>query len=138
MTSTAISAQGSTLKVDTSGTPDTIIGNLKTFSGFDGEAGELDVTNLVSTAKEYISGLQDFGSFNVEWDNDYGDAGQGLLRAAQAAGSTKKFLLTLPDGSTAAFDAIVKNAQTISGGVDASITGGATLKISGSVVITAG
>ena len=134
MTSTAISAQGSTLQVDSStpGTADTAIGNLKTFSGLDGEAGELDVTNLSSTAKEYVAALQDFGGFSLEWDNDYSDTGQTLLRTAQAAGASKTFLLTLPDASTVTFVAIVKNAQSISGGVDAAITGGATLKVSGS------
>ena len=133
MPSTAISAQGSTLQVDTitPGTPDTAIGNLKSFTGFDGEAGDIETTNLSSTAKEFIAALQDFGNFNVEWDNDYSDAGQTALRAAQAAAATKTFLLTLPDSSTVTFTANVKNAQAISGSVDAAVTGGANLRITG-------
>lgn len=138
MASTAKSAQGSTMQVesDDPDVADTKIINLKTFSGFDGENSEIDVTNLDSEAKEYVSGLQDFGSFSMEWDVDYSDPGQNIVRAAQATGATKAFLLTLPNGEKAQFLAIVKNAQAINGGVDQTLTGSASLKITGSVDIT--
>jgi len=138
MASTAIDAQGATLEVDVAvpGTPDTAISNIKSFSGFDGEASEIDVTNLDSTAKEYRAGLQDFGSFSLEWNPNYSDAGQNDVRSAQASGDVKTFLLTLPNGSTAEFAGIVKNAQAISGGVDAVVDGSVSIKITGSVTIT--
>lgn len=138
MASTAINAQGATLEVDVAvaGTPDTAISNIKSFSGFDGEASEIDVTNLDSTAKEYRAGLQDFGSFSLEWNPDYSDAGQNNVRSAQASGAVKTFLLTLPNGTTAQFAGIVKNAQAISGGVDAVLDGSVSIKITGSVTIT--
>lgn len=133
MASTAISAQGSTLEIDTTtpGTPDTEIANVKSFSGFDGEAGEIDVTNLSSTAKEFRIGLQDYGSFSMEWDVDFEDAGQNAVRAAQASGAVKTFVLTFPDGSTATFQGLVKNATSLSGGVDQVITGSVSIKITG-------
>lgn len=138
MASTAIAAQGATLEIDVAvaGTPDTAIKNIKSFSGFDGEAGEIDVTNLDSTAKEYRAGLQDFGSFSLEWNPDYADAGQNDMRSAQASGAVKTFLLTLPNGTTAQFAGIVKNASSISGGVDAVLDGSVSIKITGSVTIT--
>lgn len=137
MTSTAITAQGSTLQIDndTPGTADEAISNVVSFSGFDGEASEIDVTNLDSTAKEFLLGLQDFGSFTFEFHPDYTDAGQNALRAAQTSGNVKTFLLTLSDTTTVAFTAYVKNAQAASGGVDAALAGSASLKISGAITI---
>lgn len=130
-----INAQGTTLEVDnlTPGTPDTAVGKIKSYSGFDGEASEIDKTHLGSTAKEFDLGLQDFGTFSVEWQVDYADSGQDLLRAAVASRATKTFLLTFPDSSTATFTGVVKSADRVSGGVDGIVEGGATIKISGSV-----
>lgn len=138
MASTAIQAQGATLKVDNTiqGTADEPVVNVKSFSGFDGEASEIDVTNLSSAAKEYRAGLQDFGSFSLEWNPDYADAGQNAVRAAQASGAVKTFLLTLPNGTTAEFQGIVKNASSISGGVDAVLDGSVSIKVTGDVTIT--
>lgn len=139
MASTAINAQGATLEVETStpGTADTAIANLKSFSGFDQEASEIDITNLSSTAKEKRAGLQDFGSFQVEFHPDYTDVGQSKMRSLQADGDTAAFMLTLPNGDTVGFDAVVKNAQRMSGGVDAVVEGGAVLAVSGLPVFTA-
>ena len=64
----------------------TTVNNLKTFSGFDGQAGEIDVTNCASTAKEFRLGLTDPGHFQIELDQDLGDAGQLAMRAAQVSG----------------------------------------------------
>lgn len=136
MASTAIDAQGSTLKIDnaTPGTADVAIENIKSFSGFDGEKTEIDVTNLDSTAKEYRLGLQDYGSFSFEWNPSYSATGQNVVRAA---GSTvKTFKLTLPNGTTADFQGIVKNGTAITGGVDNVIDGSVTIRITGAVTIT--
>jgi hypothetical protein len=135
MPSTAISAQGSTLEIDVAvaGTPDTEIGNLYQFSGFDGEASELDVSNLKSPAKEFRLGLKDNGAFTVEYHPDYDDAGQNDLRAADISGDLKRIKLTLPNGKVFLFSAFVKNASGIAGGVDGVVTGGASLKISGAI-----
>lgn len=130
-----INAQGSTLEIDdvTPGTPDVDIGKIKTYSGFDGEASEIDKTHMASTAKEFDLGLQDFGSFTVNWFVDYADSGQDKVRAAAASRATKTFKLTFPDASTATFSGVVKNADRVDGAVDGVVEGGATIKISGSV-----
>ena len=116
-------------------TPTTLTGinNLKSFSGFDGQASELDRTNLSSTAKEFILGLVDYGQFNVDLDYDYADAGQAALLAALASGAVKTFKLTLPDTHTATFTAYVKRLPT-AGGVDQVVKrSGVTLRITGAV-----
>lgn len=135
MSSTAISAQGTTIKVDdaTPGTPDVVINNVVSFSGFDGEASEIDITNLLSTAKEYAVGLKDFGAFSLEIHPDFDDPGQNVLRTA--GNSTKTIEIGLPNGKTATFACLVKNADSLNGGVDAVLTGTVALKISGPVTV---
>lgn len=111
----------------------TEIANLKTFKGFDGQANEIDKTNLSSKAKEYMLGLQDFGHFTFDVDKDFNDPGQLACSAAKRAGSLKSFKLTLPNGTTATFDAYVKN-DPLDGGVDQLLaTTGVSLRISGDV-----
>ena len=138
MASTAITAQGSVLKIDiaTPGTADIAIANIISFSGFDGEASELDITNLSSTAKEKLAGLQDFGNFSFEMHPEYGDAGQDELRASQADGSLKTFELTLSDSTVIDFTGVVRNAQAITGGVDAPLAGSVSISVSGNITIT--
>ena len=111
----------------------TQINNLKSFSGFDGQASEIDRTNLLSTAKEIMLGLVDFGQMQIDVDYSFADAGQAALLAAQASGALKTFKLTLPDSHTASFSAFVKKLPS-TGGVD-KIVGrtGIILRLSGSV-----
>ncbi|MFD1556032.1 phage tail tube protein [Paraburkholderia silviterrae] len=111
----------------------TLINNLKSFKGFDGQANEIDKTNLSSTAKEYMLGLQDFGHFTFDVDKDFNDPGQVACSAAKRAGSLKNFKLTLPNGKTATWAAYVKN-DPLDGGVDQLLTTtGVSLRISGDV-----
>jgi hypothetical protein len=133
MASTAISAQLSTLTIDA-----TPIGNFLSWQGFDGEAVEVDISNLSSTAKEKMTGLQDSGSFSCEIHTDPSDAGQAALIAAQAASSESAFVLTLKDGTTYTFNASVKNATSLSGGVDQPVAGSVSLAVSGEPVIVPG
>jgi hypothetical protein len=111
----------------------TPIANLKSFKGFDGQANEIDKTNLSSTAKEYMLGLQDFGHFTFDVDKDFNDPGQLACSAAKRAGTLKNFKLTLPNGKTATWAAYVKN-DPLDGGVDQLLaTTGVSLRISGDV-----
>lgn len=136
MASTALDTQGTTLKIDntTPGTADQLIENIKSFSGFDGESTEIEVTNLDSTAKEFRVGLKDNGSFSLEWNPDYSATGQNVVRAA--GNTVKTFELELPNGSTAGFQGLIKNADSISGGVDAVLDGSVSIRINGAVTIT--
>ena len=135
MTSTAISAQGTTFAIDTatSGSPSyTLIKNIKSFTGFDGSNSEIDVTNLSSTAKEYRLGLEDNGQFALELDRDLSDAGQTALLAARDAQTGKQFELTLANGEKATFTGFVKKFS-MAGGVDQVVKGSADIRISGPV-----
>lgn len=135
MASTAISAQGSTISINT-GTSETPvwtpIKNVLSFEGFDGSASEIDVTDLSSTAKEFRLGLTDAGNFNFELNIDRADAGQVAVEAARVSGAVTGFQLELPNGDTATFDTLVKSTP-MSGGVDAVVKGSVQTKITGAV-----
>lgn len=112
----------------------TAVANVKTFTGFDGAASEIDVTNLASLAKEYRLGLTDPGHINFTMDQDLGDAGQLALRSHQASGAIANFKLILPAGTTptAAFTAFVKKI-TSDGGVDQVVKSSVEMRVSGAV-----
>lgn len=135
MTSSAISAQGSTFAINT-GTDAvpvwTKVKNVKSFSGFDGSATELDTTDLDSTAKEHLLGLQDWGSFSIDANIDYADPGQAAMLASKRASTLKKYQLTLPNGWIHTFMASVKSFP-IAGGTDALLTNTIAMTISGDV-----
>lgn len=111
----------------------TQIKEIKTFSGFDGQASEIDITNLDSTAKEFRLGLVDEGGFSFEMNQVNSDTGQAALRASRNAGTIKQYTLTLPNAETATFSAFAKGVPT-AGGVDGVVTSSVSLRISGSVV----
>nr|WP_068832052.1 phage tail tube protein [Polaromonas jejuensis] len=110
----------------------TAVKNIKTFSGFDGTASEIDTTNLDSTAKEFMLGLVDNGQFSMELDNDNADAGQLALRAKRDSGVKSIFKLVLPDASTASFSGYVKK-KSMNGGVDQALKSSVDIRISGAV-----
>jgi hypothetical protein len=135
MASTAITAQGSALSIGATPTP---IENVTSFSGFDGQSAEIDVTNLASTSKEFLAGLTDPGAFSFEFHPNFLTAtvGQELLRAAAISGALTDFELDLSDGVNIAFKGVVQNALSSSGGVDAALTGSCSLRISGDITIS--
>lgn len=128
-----LDAQGATFTIEDSGGSPVTVGGVVSFQGFDGEASEIDVTTLASTAKESRPGLQDFGAFTLELMRDPSDAGQAELEDSKANQDVRTCVLTLPGGDIATFDAYVKSL-TASGGVDAVVTGSCAMKITGSVV----
>lgn len=106
--------------------------NWKSWNGFDGQASELDVSNLDSAAKEFRLGLVDFGTLQLEFDQDNSDSGQAILRAAYEGSLQKQFKITLPNTNTATFNAYVRKF-TSQGGVDQVVKRMAELRITGAV-----
>lgn len=139
-TSTAQSAQGTTIAIDTSvsGTADfTIIPNISEVTGFDGKATAIDTTTLSSTAKETVLGLQDWGDVTLTTQINLKEATHAALLAAKKASVAKSFEVTLSDGSTISFLAFVSSFP-ISAKVDAVYTGSITLSITGDITVTVG
>ncbi len=110
----------------------TKISNVKSYNGFDGAASEIERTNFDSTAKEFILGLVDPGSFAMEVDQDNSDPGQLALMTAQVTGLAKSFKLLLPNGNSATFTGYVKKFNS-QGAVDQAIRRSVDLRISGPI-----
>lgn len=110
----------------------TSIANVRSFSGFDGAASEIDVTNFASVAKEFVLGLVDSGMLTFELDYDSDNSGHIALRAKQVAGSLSGFKMTLPDATVITFNAYVKKFS-LAGGVDAVIRTSVDLRITGAI-----
>ena len=108
------------------------VGNIKDFTGFDGSASEIDVTNLASTAKEFQLGIVDSGQFSMNIDQDNSDAGQIALRSKQASRLIANFKLVLPNGNTASFTGFVKKFGT-QGAVDAAVKSSVDIRITGAI-----
>jgi hypothetical protein len=133
--SNAIESQGLTLEIgDVGDSPAVLteISEIVDVNLFDGQANEIDTTNLQSTAKTRIMGLQDFGSATFEINFLSADAGQVEARAAKASRTKKTFLVTFSNGYTAAFDGYVTQAP-ISAGVDSKVSGSLTILVDGDV-----
>lgn len=111
----------------------TKINGVQTFSGFDGQADELDTTDLDDLAKTYLLGLKDEGKFSFGIKVLKTDAGQIALRAARTSGAIVGMKLTLPDGAVATFSSLVKSFPT-DGGVNAILKTTIDTRITGNVV----
>ena len=110
----------------------TQIKQVQTFSWEDGEGSDIDITDLDSTSKEYLVGLQDPGNFSVGLTVYSDDPGQAACVAAKASGDIKDFKIELPNGKLRNFSGIVKSMPE-SGGVDSAYTGSMSIRISGDV-----
>jgi hypothetical protein len=106
------------------------IGEVAGVSGFDGVADEIDVTNLQSTAKEFLIGLQDFGNLTMEVNLANTDVGQIKLRNLKAAATIGYFAITLSDTKVSAFAALVRSF-TFSNPQNDAARGSVQLRITG-------
>jgi hypothetical protein len=106
------------------------VGSVTNLTGFDGTASEIDVTNLQSTAKEFLVGLQDFGNVTMSiWLVT--DTGQLRLRTIKTTAAVSAFTVGLSDGTVAAFAALVKQFSFDAGGPDSAVKGNVTLRVTG-------
>ena len=136
--SDALETQGFVFAIQNTGSPGeyTVIGEVTNFSGFDGQAAEIDVTHLQSVAKEFLMGLQDFGNFNIDVNYLPEDAGQILLRGAKTSRDIQSFRATFSDGSKAEFQGYVLS-NPVSGGIDSKVDASFAIRITGNVTFTA-
>lgn len=137
MTSKAIGTQGFKFEIGNGDSPLTYteVKEVVNFSGLDGTSTKIDVTNLQSQAKEFILGLQDFGTWKMDVNHIFTDAGQNLLRTAKGTRVVQDFKATFSDTSTVKFQGLV-SSNPISGGVDAKVDGTFSIEVTGLPVIT--
>lgn len=111
-----------------------IVSDVVSFTLGDGQAQDIDVTTLASTAKEYCQGLQDLGDLTLEILRDFTDVGQQELDDAKNGQSTRNFRITTGGGTVITFAGNVKSF-TIEAAADDVIRSTATVKISGNITI---
>lgn len=100
-------------------------------------ASEIDTTDLASTAKEFLAGLPDNGSFTANMKYFEDDAGQAAARVAGAASTTKNFKITDAEVNVYTFSGFLSSYTAIpSAGVDQILKGSQTVRISGAVVVS--
>lgn len=95
---------------------------------------EVDVTNLDSTAKEYIAGLADGNT--MEFDVNYiQGVSQQSLRASQAAGSTVHIKMTWPNSpqTSATFELVMLTFEMGETTPENQMTASMSGRISGSI-----
>ena len=108
----------------------------RNFTGFDGQASEIDVTTMCSTAMEFRPGLQDFGAFNFTMNYVPTDPAQKIMQQAKSTGAILWWKLMLPNDNegnplgTWLFQAFVRQ-MTLSGGVNAALESNVVLRITG-------
>ena len=96
---------------------------------------EVDVTNLDSTAKEYIAGLADGNSleFDVNWIS--GNTQQTSLRTSQAAGSTVNLRMVWPTSpnTIAKFDLVLLSFEISETSAESQVMASISGRITGSI-----
>ena len=96
---------------------------------------EVDVTNLDSTAKEYIAGLADGNTVEFEMNFLAGNTQQESLRTSQAAGETVNLRMVWPTSpnTNAQFDLVLLNFEMGETTPEQQLTAMASGRISGSI-----
>lgn len=122
------------------GSTKTAVGGLKSISGIDASADDVEVTDMGNTDgyREYLPGFKDGGEVTVSGYLDGEDAGQArmleLLDSGDVVGCEIKFPTKI--GKSWTFKAGVTKFTT-SADVDDAITFDATLKVSGKPTLAA-
>jgi hypothetical protein len=138
-----LKSQTSTFEVfDALGSPNAfiVVGGVRTINDLrSGTAAEIDVSDLSSTAKEFVLGLADNGAMNLEMLYDPADPGQILLESLRESSDSAQFRVTIPNPLSSPAVAVFTFTgfvQTFpfSVGVDAPVSGTCTVRITGAIV----
>jgi len=118
-------------------TPETYtsISEVNDWAGPGGSAAVIDVTHLLSTAKEKRMGVMDEGQYTFALNRIFGDTGQDALETARAARNLKGWKLTYSDTTYQTWNGYVLAFST-SGAVDGKVAGSVTIEITGAVATT--
>lgn len=122
------------------GNADVAVGGLKSISGIDVNADEVEVTDMGNTDgyREYLPGFKDGGEVPVSGYMDGEDGGQGRMYELLESGDVVDCKIQFPAkiGKTWSFKAGVTKFTTAAE-VDDAITFEATLKVSGKPTLAA-
>lgn len=136
MSSNALLSQGMTIAAGDGASPEvfTTIPEVNSIDGPGGQANEIDVTDLSSTGREKLLGIQDEGDITVEINYLPGNTTHAQLRSDKAAGTKRNYRITFTDSpaTTWTFEALVKGFA-VSNSVDEVNRTSVILAVSGSI-----
>ena len=143
MSSSALDSQGVVISYGDGASPQvyTAIPEVTSLQGPGGQANEIDVTDLNSTAKEFRMGLQDEGSITMDILYIPANTAHAALRTARAGQTLTAFQIAFTDGSATSspiaatrwqFDGFVLGFE-ISNAVDDVTKASVTIRVSGAV-----
>jgi hypothetical protein len=96
-----LKSQGCAIFLSDDASPEvfTEVGQVMSISGPDGSTGEIDVTNLASTIKEFVPSLPDMGTVSCEtsWDHATTANNHAAINTAFLAQTTKSWQIRLSD-----------------------------------------
>lgn len=134
--SSAVVTNGTTLRVGDGGSPEifTAVAEVVDIAQPGAEAGEVDVTHLLSSAKEFKGGLRDFGSGTITINSIPGNALQNQLEDDNATGVIRNYRIVLPDTvNGVSFAAFVKSFKRTQIAIDAPLRAEVVLRATGAV-----
>lgn len=138
MSTNALASQGMTLSVGDAASPEayTAISDISEISGPDGSAGEIEVTDLSSTAKEFKRGLTDNGSISTTMMFIPADTQHAQLRSDfnSATEVARNYRITFTDSPQTlwTFSAYV-GTLSVSNSLDGVTTANITLRVKGNI-----
>ena len=140
MSTDALESQGMKVYVGDVGSPNAFqaIPYVVSIGGPDGQAALRDVTDLDSTGKEYEPGLKDEGSVTLSLQYVPQNAVHAILRSAFSARTKKRFRIDFTDSGVTSweFDGFV-TGFAVSAGVDETVMGSVTIKVTGAIMESA-
>lgn len=133
----AVLGSGSTLQLGSGASPQvyTTIAEVLRCGPIGSTNPEVDVTNLDSTAKEYIAGLADGNSVEFEMNFIAGNTQQESLRTSQAAGDTvnMRMVWSTSPNTSAVFEMVLLTFEMGETTPEQQLTAMASGRISGSI-----
>lgn len=132
-----VKTQGTKLKLAGTSSPITYtaMANVTSISGLGGQKGDIDITNFDSTAKEFLTGLEDPGQVQVEINYSPSDTTQNTLWTLKDSGDLRSWRIQLSGASPApyfGFSATVQQFQ-VNFQTDDVVRATVTLRVSGSI-----
>lgn len=136
MASTGLVARGTTIAVSDGASPEvyTTIPNIDSIGGPSATADEIEITDLSSTAKEYLLDLVDNGTVSISGNHNPTETLHDQLRSDNAASTARNYRITLPSSPevTYTFNARVSEF-TMDEAIASALRFNATLRVTGAV-----
>lgn len=102
----------------------------------DGQADEIEVSTICSTAKEFEIGLGDSGTVQLDFNWAGNETVQAALRAAKRSGAITAFRVTFPGTGGKVVMLGYVQSMSFAGQVNGVWTASATIKLTGNIFVT--